>query len=96
MWRILQQETPEDYVIATGVTTYIRDFVRMSFAEVGIELEFEGEQENEIAKVKACNNPEYQIEIGKVVVRVDLKYHFHFQYRELLHLYFYIFLKIYK
>lgn len=75
MWRILQQETPEDYVIATGVTTYIRDFVRMSFAEVGIELEFEGEQENEIAKVKACNNPEYQLEIDKVVVRVDPKYY---------------------
>lgn len=75
MWRILQQETPEDYVIATGVTTYIRDFVRMSFAEVGIELEFEGVQENEIAKVKACNNPEYQLEIGKVVVRVDPKYY---------------------
>ncbi|WDT68106.1 GDP-mannose 4,6-dehydratase [Cloacibacterium sp. TD35] len=75
MWRILQQETPEDYVIATGVTTYIRDFVRMSFAEVGIELEFEGEQENEIAKVKACNNPEYQLEIDKVVVRVDPRYY---------------------
>lgn len=75
MWRILQQEKPEDYVIATGVTTYIRDFVRMSFAEVGIELEFEGEQENEIAKVKACNNPEYQLEIDKVVVRVDPKYY---------------------
>jgi GDPmannose 4,6-dehydratase len=42
MWRILQQDQPEDYVIATGVTTYIRDFVKMAFAEVGIELEFEG------------------------------------------------------
>lgn len=75
MWRILQQDQPEDYVIATGVTTYIRDFVIMSFAEVGVELEFEGEQENEIAKVKACNNPEYQMEIGKVVVRVDPQYY---------------------
>ncbi len=75
MWRILQQDQPEDYVIATGVTTYIRDFVMMSFAEVGVELEFEGEQENEIAKVKACNNPEYQLEIGKVVVRVDPQYY---------------------
>ena len=75
MWRILQQETPEDYVIATGVTTYIRDFVKMSFAEVGIELEFEGEQENEIAKVKSCSNPDYQLEIGKIVVRVDPKYY---------------------
>lgn len=75
MWRILQQETPEDYVIATGVTTYIRDFVKMSFAEVGIELEFEGEQENEIARVKSCSNSEYQLETGKVVVRVDPKYY---------------------
>ncbi len=75
MWRILQQEQPEDFVIATGVTTYIRDFVKMSFAEVGIELAFEGEAENEIAKVVACTNPAYQIEIGKVVVKIDPKYY---------------------
>lgn len=75
MWRILQQETPEDYVIATGVTTYIRDFVIMAFGEVGIELAFEGENENEIAKIAACNNPLYQLEIGKVVVRVDPEYY---------------------
>lgn len=75
MWRILQQKKPEDFVIATGITTYIRDFVIMSFAEVGIELDFEGSEENEIAKVKACNNPEYQLEIGKVVVRVDPQYY---------------------
>lgn len=75
MWRILQQEQPEDYVIATGKTTYIRDFLKMSFAEVGIELEFEGSEENEIAKVKSCNHPDYQLEIGKVVVRVDPQYY---------------------
>lgn len=75
MWRILQQEQPEDYVIATGKTTYIRDFLKMSFAEVGIELEFEGSEENEIAKVKSCNNPDYQLEIGKIVVRVDPQYY---------------------
>lgn len=75
MWRILQQDKPEDFVIATGVTTYIRDFVRMSFAEAGIKLEFEGTAENEIAKVKSCSNPEYQLEIGKVVVRVDPQYY---------------------
>ena len=75
MWLMLQQEIPEDYVIATGVTTYIRDFVKMAFAEVGVELEFEGEQENEIAKVKSCSNPDYQLEIGKIVVRVDPKYY---------------------
>ena len=75
MWRILQQEVAEDYVIATGVTTYIRDFVRLSFAEVGIELAFEGENENEIAKVAACNSPKYQLPIGTVVVRVDPEYY---------------------
>lgn len=75
MWRILQQDTPEDYVIATGVTTYIRDFVRMAFAEVGVELIFEGENESEVAKVVTCNNPLYQLEKGKVVVRVDPEYY---------------------
>ena len=75
MWRILQQDKAEDYVIATGVTTYIRDFVRLSFAEVGVELAFEGENEKETAKVVACNNPDYQLEIGKVVVRVDPQYY---------------------
>lgn len=75
MWRILQQDKPEDYVIATGTTTYIRDFLKMSFAEVGIELQFEGSEENEIAKVKSCNHPDYQLEIGKVVVRVDPQYY---------------------
>lgn len=75
MWRILQQDSPEDYVIATGVTTYIRDFVKMSFAEVGIELEFEGNAENEIAKVKFCSNPEYQLAEGQIVVRVDPQYY---------------------
>ena len=75
MWRILQQDKPEDFVIATGVTTYIRDFVKMSFAEVGIELEFKGSEESEIAVVKSCSNPDYQLEIGKVVVRVDPQYY---------------------
>lgn len=75
MWRILQQDVAEDYVIATGVTTYIRDFVRMAFEEVGVELVFEGENENEIAKVVKCNNPLYQLEKDKVVVRVDPEYY---------------------
>jgi GDPmannose 4,6-dehydratase len=75
MWRILQQEEAEDFVIATGVTTYIRDFVRLAFAEVGIELDFEGENENEIAKINSCNNLEYQLDIGKIVVRVDPQYY---------------------
>jgi len=75
MWRILQQEKPEDFVIATGVTTSVRDFVRMAFNEIGVELSFEGENENEVAKVAACNNPLYRLEIGKTVVSVDPEYY---------------------
>jgi GDPmannose 4,6-dehydratase len=75
MWRILQQEVPEDYVIATGVTTYIRDFVIMAFAEVGVSLGFDGEQEKETATVTACSNPLYQIPVGTIVLRVDPDYY---------------------
>ena len=74
MWMILQAEEAEDWVIATGKTTPVRDFVRMSFGEVGIELEFKGEGVNEKALVKACNNPDFQLEIGKEVLAVDPKY----------------------
>ncbi|GGH54415.1 GDP-mannose 4,6-dehydratase [Dyadobacter endophyticus] len=74
MWLILQQDTAEDFVIATGVTTRIREFVRMAFAEVGIEVEFSGEGVDEIAKVAKCNNPDFKIEIGKEVVAVDPRY----------------------
>jgi GDPmannose 4,6-dehydratase len=74
MWMILQADEAEDWVIATGKTTPVRDFVRMSFAEVGIELEFKGEGIDEKGYVKACNNPEYQLEIGKEVLAVDPKY----------------------
>jgi len=75
MWRILQQDKAEDFVIATGVTTYVRDFVRMAFNEVGVELAFEGENETEIGRVIACKNPKYQLEIGKKVVSVDPEYY---------------------
>lgn len=75
MWLILQQEKPEDYVIATGVTTPVRDFVRMAFKEVGIEIEFKGKNGNEVGFVKACNNPEFNIEIGKEVIAVDKRYY---------------------
>ena len=74
MWMILQAEKPEDWVIATGVTTTVRDFVRMAFGEVGIELEFKGEGVDEKAFVKACKNKAYQIEIGKEVLSVDPTY----------------------
>lgn len=74
MWMILQADKPEDWVIATGTTTKVRDFVKMAFAEVGIELEFKGVGENEKGYVKLCANPEYNLEIGKEVVAVDSHY----------------------
>ena len=74
MWMILQAEEAEDWVIATNKTTPVRDFVRMAFGHAGIELEFKGEGVDEKAYVKACTNPEYQIEIGKEVLAVDPKY----------------------
>jgi GDPmannose 4,6-dehydratase len=74
MWRILQQDEAEDFVIATGITTTVRDFVRMAFGELGIELEFKGHDEKEYAVVSACNNPDFQLELGKVIVAVDENY----------------------
>jgi GDPmannose 4,6-dehydratase len=74
MYLILQQETPEDYVIATGVTTRVREFVRMSFAEVGITVEFKGEGVDEKGYVVSCSNPDFQVEAGKEVVAVDKAY----------------------
>ncbi len=74
MWRILQHDTPEDFVLATGITTPIREFVKMAFLEVGVELEFEGHEENEIAKISKCSG-KYQVPIGKVVLKVDPRYY---------------------
>lgn len=74
MWMILQAEEAEDWVIATGKTTTVRDFVKMAFGEVGIELEFKGEGVNEKGYVKSCSNPEFSLEIGKEVLAVDPKY----------------------
>jgi len=75
MWLMLQQEQPEDFVIATGVTTSVRDFVKLAFAEVGIELAFEGKDEQEIGKVAKCSNKNYQVALGKVVVKIDPRYY---------------------
>ncbi|WPP48258.1 GDP-mannose 4,6-dehydratase [Catalinimonas niigatensis] len=75
MWLILQQEKAEDYVIATGITTTVRDFVRMSFKELGIELKFEGEGVNEVGKITSCSNPDFQLEVGKEVIKVDPEYY---------------------
>lgn len=74
MWMILQADQPEDWVIATGITTTVRDFVKMAFAEVGMELEFKGVGVDEKAYIKACNDQSYQLEIGKEVLSVDPSY----------------------
>ena len=74
MWMILQAEKAEDWVIATGTTTSVRDFVKLCFSHIGVELEFKGEGVNEKAYVSSCNNKEYQLEIGKEVLCVDPKY----------------------
>ncbi len=75
MWRILQQDIPEDYVIATGVTTAVRDFVKMSFAELGITIEFKGKDEKEKGYVVHCSNTDYLLEEGKEVVCIDPRYY---------------------
>jgi GDPmannose 4,6-dehydratase len=74
MWMILQADKAEDWVIATGKTTTVRDFVRMAFAEVGIALEFRGEGINEKGFVASCNDENYKLEIGKEVLSVDASY----------------------
>jgi GDPmannose 4,6-dehydratase len=75
MYLILQQSEPDDYVIATGITTEVREFIRMAFKEVDIEIEFRGKDEEEKGYIVKCNNPEYQVEIGKNVVSVDKRYY---------------------
>lgn len=74
MWLILQQDKPEDYVIATGVTNTVRDFIRLSFAEIGVELEFKGEGVNEKGIVKQTTNPSYALQPGQEVVAIDPRY----------------------
>lgn len=74
MWLILQQEQPEDFVISTGVTTTVRDFIKMAFREVGVELQFSGNDVNEIAKVVSSSYPEYEFTIGQIVLKIDPTY----------------------
>ena len=74
MYLMMQQEEAEDFVIATGVTTEIREMLQIAFNEVGIQLAFTGKGENEKAVVEKCINPKYQLESGKIVVEVDKNY----------------------
>jgi len=74
MHLMLQQDIAEDFVIATGITTEVREFVKLAFAEVGITIEYKGTGIDEKAYITACNNPEYQVALGKEVVSVDPRY----------------------
>ena len=74
MWMILQADKAEDWVIATGKTTTVRDFVRLAFKEVGIEVAFKGVGVDEKAYVTACNHKDFQLEVGKEVLSVDPTY----------------------
>lgn len=74
MWLMLQQDKPEDFVLATGKTTSVRDFVRMSFREIGVELSFSGTGEEEIGVVSSIADPELPIRPGQQVVAVDTRY----------------------
>jgi GDPmannose 4,6-dehydratase len=74
MWLMLQQPEPEDYVIATGVTTSVRDFVKLAFAHAGVDVIFEGEGEKETGIITKVYNPECKASEGDVVVEIDKRY----------------------
>ena len=74
MYLMLQQDKPEDFVIATGITTQIRDFVKMAFAEVGIEIGFRGAGVEETGYIVSCSDPLYQVEKGKEILAIDPRY----------------------
>ncbi|WP_395054514.1 GDP-mannose 4,6-dehydratase [Flavobacterium sp.] len=74
MWLILQQDEPEDFVISTGITTTVREFIIMAFNEVGVTLEFSGTGVNEIAIVKAVSNLDYAFKVNQVVIKIDPNY----------------------
>jgi GDPmannose 4,6-dehydratase len=75
MWLMLQQDQPEDFVIATGTTTEVREFVRMAFKEAGYVIDFKGNEENEKGFIVSCNADVYQIDAGTEVVAVDPRYY---------------------
>jgi len=75
MWMILQAEKAEDWIIATGVSKSVREMVITAFNYVGIDLQFKGQGKEEKAIVKACNNKDYQLEIGKEILSIDPNYY---------------------
>jgi GDPmannose 4,6-dehydratase len=74
MWRMLQQDEPEDFVLATGITTKVRDFVIMSFREIGVELSWSGEGVDEVGSIASVANPDFPLLVGAKVVVVDPRY----------------------
>lgn len=74
MWMMLQQDKPQDFVISTGITTTVRDFVIEACNYVGWTIKFEGEGVNEKGRVVSSSNPDYPIEEGKVIFEVDPEY----------------------
>jgi GDPmannose 4,6-dehydratase len=73
MWMMLQLDQAEDFVIATGITTTVRDFILMTFEELGVELEFKGQGKDEKGYVRSCNN-DFSFTPGQEVVAVDPNY----------------------
>ncbi len=71
---MMQHPTPEDFVMATGITTSVRDFVKMAFDCIGVEIEFSGEGINEKGIVSKCNNPLYNLKQGQKVIGINEKY----------------------
>lgn len=74
MWLMLQQDKPEDFVLATNVTTSVRDFIKIAFEYVGIKLSFSGEGEEEKAFIESCSHPSYQLPVGKQVIGIHPRY----------------------
>ncbi|MFC2080816.1 GDP-mannose 4,6-dehydratase [Bacteroidota bacterium] len=75
MYLMLQQDEPEDFVIATGKTTEIREMLQIAFKEAGIDIAFIGKGENEKAVVEKCHNPKFPLKKGQIVVEVDKRYY---------------------
>jgi GDPmannose 4,6-dehydratase len=74
MWLILQQEQPEDFVIATGITTAVREFVKLAFGHAGVTIRFEGEGVNEKGIVEAVTAADAKVAVGEIIVEVDERY----------------------